>query len=317
MKIWILFHQEEDAVEKHAEYSGCMMIKEEALKFGADVRVLNPEYFDLIIDSAKNWQALYKGVPLEVPDLIIPRTGAETTYAGLSLLRFYESVGVAIINNWLSIESVADKFHTHQILASKGFPVPRTILGRVSPDIDMIEEKLGFPVVIKTKRGTRGGGVFLAETRKQFQDLTDLIAEANTNVHFLFQEYISNSHGRDLRVNVVGNKVVAVMERRSVDGDFKANLSQGGAGKPYPSTPQINKLALNVVRALNLDAGGVDLLFDGKDFKICEVNSAAAIKRQTEICNVNIARELVMFGLSKAKARSGFFSHFQRLRAAA
>lgn len=317
MKIWILFHEEEDA-KTHPEFKSCLCLKEEAQKFGAEARILNPEHFDMIIDSAKNWQALYKGEVMPVPDLIIARTGTETTYAGFSLLRFYERIGVTVLNSWLSIESVADKFQTHQILASQGLPVPRTILGKFPTDVQMIEEKLGFPVVVKTLRGTRGGGVFLAETKQQFQNLTDLIAQANTNVHFLFQEYISKSCGRDLRVYVVGNRVVAVMQRQSTDGNFKANISLGGEGTAFIATPQITKLAINVTKALGLDVAGVDLLFDGDKFKVCEVNSAAALQRQSEICNVNIAREVIMYGLNKVKARrnQNFLSRFNILKAA-
>lgn len=317
MKIWILFHEEEDA-KTHPEFKSCLCLKEEAQKFGAEARILNPEHFDMIIDSAKNWQALYKGEVMPVPDLIIARTGTETTYAGFSLLRFYERIGVTVLNSWLSIESVADKFQTHQILASQGLPVPRTILGKFPTDVQMIEEKLGFPVVVKTLRGTRGGGVFLAETKQQFQNLTDLIAQANTNVHFLFQEYISKSCGRDLRVYVVGNRVVAVMQRQSTDGNFKANISLGGEGTAFIATPQITKLAINVTKALGLDVAGVDLLFDGDKFKVCEVNSAAALQRQSEICNVNIAREVIMYGMSKVKARrnQNFLSRFNILKAA-
>lgn len=301
MKIWILFHQEEDAGEQHPEMKSCLCLKAEAEKFGADCRILNPEHFDMIIDSAKDWQALYKGEVLATPDLIIARTGTETTYAGFSLLRFYERIGVTVLNGWIAIESVADKFQTHQILASQGLPVPRTMLAKFPTDVDMIESKLGFPVVVKTLRGTRGGGVFLADTKQTFQNLTDLIAQSNTNPHFLFQEYVSKSFGRDLRVYVVGNRVIAVMERQSKDGNFKANISLGGEGKAYPTNAEINRIAVAAVKALNLDVAGVDLLFDGDQFKVCEVNSAAALQRQSEICNVNIAREVIMYGMSKVK----------------
>lgn len=312
MKIWILFHQEEDATEPHPELQCCINLKTEAERMGAECRILDPEHFDLIIDSAKDWQALYKGEVLNTPDLIIPRTGTETTYAGFSLLHFYEGIGVAVVNGWIAMDSAADKFRTHQLLASQGLPVPRTMLAKFPTNIDLIEEKLGFPVVVKTLRGTRGGGVFLADTKQTFQNLTDLIAQSNPNPHFLFQEYISQSFGRDLRVYVVGNRVVAVMERQSQDGNFKANISLGGEGRAYPTNPQINRIAVSAVKALQLDVAGVDLLFDGDQYKICEVNSAAALTRQSAFCNVNIAREIVMYGLGKVK-RNPAITFFNRL----
>lgn len=315
MKIWVLFHGPLDV--EHPEAYECLRLKEEAEKLGATLDVMSAEDFDLVIDSTDEWRAIYQGQYIDPPDLIIPRTGAETSYNAFSVLRFYESLKVPILNNWLAIETVADKLHTHQVLAGQGFPVPRTILGKFPPDLDLIESKLGFPVVVKTLRGTRGGGVFLSESREQFKDLADLIAEANSNVHMLFQEYISRSHGRDLRVFVVGNKVLACMERRSSDGSFKSNISRGGTGTPHPATPAIRDLSLGVCKALNLEIAGIDLLLDGDSFRVCEANSAPGFKGLENYCNVNAAREIIQLGLSKVKPRNSFFSRLHRLRLAA
>lgn len=317
MKIWVLFHGPVDS--EHPEAYECQRLKEEAEKLGASLEVMSCEDFDLVIDSTDEWRAIYQGRYIDPPDLIIPRTGAESSYNAYSVLRFYEALKVPMLNNWLAIENVADKLRTHQILASQGFPIPRTILAKLPPDLDMVEEKLGFPVVVKTLRGTRGGGVFLSESREQFKDLTDLIAEANKDVHMLYQEYISRSHGRDLRVFVAGGRILACMERRSTDGSFKSNISRGGSGAPHPVTPAIRDLSLAVTKALNLEVAGIDLLMDGECFKVCEANSAPGFKGLEASCNVNVARELVMLGLSKAKGRTlqGFISRFTKLRVAA
>ncbi len=320
MKIWVLYHGKIEADDPEAYES--LRLKEEAEKIGASLDILNPENFDLVLDTTNEWRALYNGKHIETPDLILPRTGAETSLTAFSVLRFYESLKVPVINSTTGIESVADKLQTQQILVNKGFPVPRTILGKFPPDIDLVENKLGFPVVVKTLRGTRGGGVFLCETREKFKDLTDLIHGANSssNVHFLFQQYIGYSHGRDVRVFVVGGKVLACMERRATDGSFKSNISRGGAGQPYPVTPEIRELALNVSKALNLEVTGIDLLFDeAGGYRICEANSSPGFKGLESACGVNAAAAIIRHTIFKACAHpvQSFFSRFHRLRAAA
>jgi len=87
---------------------------------------------------------------------------------------------------------------------------------------------LGFPVVVKTLKGTRGEGVLLCSNREQFNDLASLLDGAKPGADFIFQQYIAESHGRDVRVLVIDGKAVAAMERRSADGGLKANISLGG-----------------------------------------------------------------------------------------
>jgi gamma-F420-2:alpha-L-glutamate ligase len=308
MKIWILFHGEMSP--DYPEYYECVRLQEEARRNGDDLEILSPDDFDLVIDATDEWRAIYKGRHIETPDLIIPRTGAETNYVAFSVLRFYESLKVPMINNSLTIETVADKVQTGQMLAAKGFPIPRTILGKFPPDIDLIEEKIGFPLVVKTLRGTRGGGVFLAETKSQFKDLTDLIAGSNPNVHFLFQEYIGKSHGRDLRVFVAGKKVVACMERQSADGNFKSNISLGGHGTPFQVNDAIESLALGVARTLGLDMAGIDLLFNDDIYEVCEANSSPGFKGLETYCGVNVAQEILNVGYTKVKERNSLWSRF-------
>jgi gamma-F420-2:alpha-L-glutamate ligase len=244
---------------------------------------------------------MYEGRNLEIPDIIVPRTGTETTYSGYSVMRFYERLGVPFLNSPAVVDMVADKLHTLQVLAAEGIPAPRTMLGKFPPDMDMIEKSIGFPIVVKTLRGTRGGGVFLSESRDQFKDLVDLLAETNAGAHILFQKYVQKSHGRDLRVFVVDKKVLAVMERQSGTTSFKSNISRGGQGIAHVISPEIQKLALGVADALGLEVAGIDLLFDDAGFTVCEANSAPGFSGLEPSCGVNAAEAILKAAIRKAK----------------
>ncbi len=305
MKIWLLFNGivEPDFPEAHA----CMRIQEEAEKQGHILKILNPENFDLLVDSTGDWQASYLGEKIEAPDAILPRTGSETTYAGFAVLRFYEAMGVPLLNSSQAVQRCADKLFSQQILAAHKIPLPKTMLGHFPADLDLVEKKIGFPLVVKTLSGTRGGGVFLTENKEKFKDLTDLLAETNSNVHFIFQEYISRSHGRDLRVFTVHGKVVACMERQSVDGSFKSNISRGGHGTLFEPTPEIEKMAARIVEIMEIDVAGIDLLFDESGFRVCEVNSSPDFKGLEAATSVNVAKILVDAVVAKTRSRQGLW----------
>jgi len=314
MKLWLFFQDRFD--EKVPEYVEALKIKAEAEARGAETDIMNPEHIELLVDSSGDWYAMYEGRVLDLPDIVIPRTGADTTYTSLSVMRFYERLGVTFLNTPRVVETAADKLHTLQVLAANGLPVPRTMLGTFPPNMEAIEKNLGFPLIVKTLKGTCGGGVFLAESKDQFKDLTDLIAEANatTGTHFIFQKFVAKSRGKDLRVFVIRGKVHACMQRIAAEGSFKANLSKGGRGIAHPITPEIAELSIKVARELRLDVTGIDLLFDENGFTVCEANTTPGFTGLDPACNVNTARAIVDAAIAKwhENQRKGIFG-FLRL----
>ena len=206
----------------------------------------------------------------------------------LAVSRHLERLGVYAINTSSSIEAVKDKLYTQQILAASNMPVPKTMLAKYPIDVDLVEEQFGFPVIVKTLSGAQGTGVFLSERKSKFRDLMDLINATNRDANIIIQEFVASSRGRDLRVFTIGGRAVACMERKSLDGNFKANLSQGGIASKVELTPEIEWLATETARILELEIAGIDLLFDGEHFKICEANSAPGFKGIEECHDISI-----------------------------
>ena len=136
--------------------------------------------------------------------------------------------------------------------------------------------------------------MFLAENRTRFADLMELRPVTAPTANSILQEFIAETEGRDLRVIVVGGRVVGCMQRVSTDGSFKANISRGGRAMAFEATDEIEWLATEATRVLNLDIAGVDLLFDEAGrFRICEVNSAPQFKVMERLEGRNIARQIV------------------------
>lgn len=272
MQGWLLFHRDLDPAVP--EVPELFRFQEAAKAMGIDLSLLHPHQFELVVGGGEEWDVDYRQCPIDRPDFIVCRTGAETDYYTLALLRHFERRGVRLINGPDAIERVADKLHSLQELNRAGLPIPRTILDTFPVDVNLVERELGFPVIVKTLKGTRGAGVLKCEDRSQFEDLAGLLESAEAKTDFILQHYIRASHGRDVRVLVVGGRVLAAMERRSLTGQFKSNVSLGGVGVPYNPPPEMAELAVRAADVLNLQVAGIDILFDENGFRICEANSS-------------------------------------------
>jgi gamma-F420-2:alpha-L-glutamate ligase len=289
MKGWILYKDNTGFLKPSYAVKRLM---EESKNLGVDLQLINPNRLDLTVTREDRKSILLDGEPCALPDFIIPRMGAFTNYFDLAVIRHLERLGVKSFNTSESVEIVRDKLYSQQILAEKGLPVPKTMLVKFPVNIDLVEKRLGFPVVVKTLYGSQGSGVFLCESRKQFINLVELVEATKASAHIILQEFIRDSKGRDLRVFTIGGRAVACVERKAAEGEFKANFSQGGSVRPFEITPEIEWLAVEAARIFNLDLAGIDLLFDGDHFKVCEANSAPGFEAIEESLDINMPKEI-------------------------
>jgi gamma-F420-2:alpha-L-glutamate ligase len=290
---WIL-HKHSDFLIKPETYEIQKLIVE-GNKVGIEIKVLQPEQIEIIVNRDDRKSIFVNDVQTSLPDFIIPRMGAGTTYFALALIRHLEKLGVYSFNSANSIEIVKDKLYQLQILAEVGMPIPKTMLAKFPLSLKVVDKHIGFPVVVKTISGSQGSGVFLCDKLESLEELMHMVENTNPNVNLIFQEFIQPSFGRDLRVVTVGGRVVGAMVRSSADGNFKANYSRGGLISKFDITPEIEWLVLEIARRLDLDIAGIDLLFDGDGFKICEVNSSPGFEGLEKACEKNIASEIIHF----------------------
>lgn len=268
-----------------------------------ELKILSPEQIDIIVTREDRKSILLDEVPSRLPDFILPRMGASTTYFALAVIRHLERLGVYSVNSSQSIDTVKDKLYTLQILAESNLPIPKTILLKFPVEADIVHKHLKFPVIVKTLSGSKGSGVFLSTDENTFNDLMQLIDATNRNANIILQEFIETSRGRDLRVLTIGGQVVSAMERIANGGNFKANFSIGGNALKYKVSPEVERIGSEISRILNLDVAGIDLLFDKQGFKICEVNSAPGFRGMEQCCDIDIADSIFRFIKKKLEAK--------------
>jgi len=213
---------------------------------------------------------------------------------------FLKSRGVPVYNDPAIIDLCDNKATQYIRLAERKIPMPKTIVApKVYPNFTIqgsgyfegVLAQLGLPMIIKEGHGSFGMKVYLIETESEFYEKV----ESLSGIDYVFQEFIAESRGRDIRVNIVGEKIVAAMKRQS-DTDFRANITNGGQAFPVELTAKQQQLALEAAQAVGAVFAGVDLLYgpNGQTL-VCEVNAAAHIRNILNVTGINVADAMIRY----------------------
>jgi RimK family alpha-L-glutamate ligase len=214
----------------------------------------------------------------------IPRGSLEQVIFRVDALHALAARGVAVINGAPAIERTVDKFLAGALLAGAGLPTPRTIACERAEDALLAFDELGGDVIVKPLFGSMGLGMTRVEDRDVAQRVFRAL-ELERAVYYL-QETLPHA-GRDVRALVVGERVVAAIER--IGEGWRANLARGARAEATTLTPQLEELCVRAAAALGADYAGVDLLAD----QVLEVNGIpgwAGVERAT---GVDVAGALV------------------------
>lgn len=138
---------------------------------------------------------------------------------------FFRSRGDAVSNE--AVQVGRSKERTNAVLRDAGVPVPEgRNFGKESSDDELIQyaEMLGFPIVVKPTDGSFGRGV--VSNIRSSGELADALEHVRRTLGFMeviIEKYIP---GRDYRLYVVGNEVVAAMHRLppNVTGDGESTI---------------------------------------------------------------------------------------------
>ena len=290
MKGFILYSKQEQQLDD-TDYSVGRLL-EAAKQKGVDLQIVTPNQFELVVTRDDKKSILIDDKVTSIPDFVIPRLGSDTTYYALAVTRQLQHLGIYVCNDANAIESVKDKLHMHQLLAHSNLPTPKTMLVKFPISIEVVRREIGFPLIIKNVTGTQGAGIYLCESEEHFTDVMELVYSNNEKANIILQEFIASSRGKDLRVFILGGRVIGCM-RRSCDTSFKANFSRGGKVEPFELTPEIEWLATETAKLVNLDIAGIDLLFDGDGFKICEANSAPGFHGMEKVVGERVAEDIL------------------------
>jgi ribosomal protein S6--L-glutamate ligase len=236
----------------------------------------------------------YKGREIDDVDAVIPRIGASITFYGSAVVRQFEMMGVYTVNESVAISRSRDKLRSMQLLARRDIGMPITGFAHSPDDIpDLIDMVGGPPLVVKLLEGTQGIGVVLAETRKAAESVIQ--AFLGIDVDIMVQEFIAESRGTDVRCFIVGDKVVAAMQRTGKPGEFRSNLHRGGTAALAKITPTERRMAVRAARAMGLNVAGVDLIRSNHGPLVLEVNSSPGLEGIEAASGKDVAGAIIAF----------------------
>jgi len=266
-------------------------LKEACERRGHVARVLNTLNFSLALESGVP-RVYYRERALSRHDAVIPRIGASVSSYGTAVVRQLEQLGVFSLNSSQAIAASRDKFRAFQVLSRFDIGIPATVLVRDRESIRAAIEKVGGPpLVIKLVEGAQGAGVILAESSKSAETMLESLLVARQSV--LVQKFVRESSGQDLRVLVVGDRVVAAMRRRAAPDDFRSNVHRGGRTESVRLDPELERLARQATQILGLRVAGVDLIESAHGPLVLEVNSSPGLEGIEAITGEDVAGAII------------------------
>jgi len=263
---------------------------------------------DCILSLAKNRPRVYVGnkdITKSIRCMIVrPSFSGTNLSLHLGILKQFELAGVKLLNNHESVLYTKNKVHTLQILKDNDVPIPKTYVVRSPEHLeDVVKKDFKFPVILKTLSGLAGIGVAICESKRSLKSLIEMIVrDEDSSGPLIVQEYIRESKGRDIRIFIVGNKIVAAMERRAASrSEFRSNFSKGGNVKNVTLTLKEQRIALKAAKVCKIDISGVDLIRTRNGPQILEVNSNPGLKGISMATNKDIAGEIIAYAVRKAR----------------
>jgi len=266
-------------------------LMEAAIDQGHEITLIHP--YRLWPLLAGNKPDVFGQPEMGGPDVVLPRQGATIGDSCQALIAPFSLMGIPVVNNLTSIRLAKNQFHTLQTLAAACIPVPDTLFINSFEGIqNAVDQVMGFPVVVKPVSGRQGEGVILVESLGHLEAVTQKILDER--IGFLIQRFIPPTGRRDIRVLVVGGKVVGAMELKPAPGDFRANYHLTKNSHRIDISSPIQEIALRAACALGLQIAGIDLITaaDGRTLVI-EANYSPGFKGMEAATGLDMAAAIV------------------------
>jgi ribosomal protein S6--L-glutamate ligase len=221
---------------------------------------------------------------------IIPTGSLEQIIYRVDALHWIEERGVPVINSPRTLERCIDKFYTTALLHEAGLPTPQTVVCENAVDAVAAVRTMG-DAILKPIFGSLGHGM----TRVTDPDVAFRVGQTLEQINAVFYVQRTVDHdGRDIRVFVIGGRVLGAIERRAPEGEWRTNVSRGGSTRAFDLPPDWEQLAIRAAAAVGADYAGVDLLPSRNgDVYVLEVNGVPGWQGLQRATGIDVAAAIV------------------------
>ncbi|HHT7889415.1 RimK family alpha-L-glutamate ligase [Pasteurella multocida] len=277
----------------------CQRLKEAAENSGHQMDILDPNRCLLkLSENSPHFELIYQATMEHEPsrllnyDAVIPRFGSQSTKMGCAVLRHFEAQNIPCLNSATAFLQARDKWQSLQMLMAQGIAIPHSLLAGPEFQAPSTMQYVQSPTILKTLSGAQGIGVILAEKRQSAVSILETLKQADVSV--LAQEFIEEANGADLRCFVIGERVVASMQRISQNGEFRANFHRGGLAEKVSLSEAEKMMAIKATKALGLDVAGVDLIRAKRGTLVLEVNASPGLEMIEKTSGIDIALQMIV-----------------------
>ncbi|MFW9989224.1 MAG: RimK family alpha-L-glutamate ligase [Candidatus Odinarchaeota archaeon] len=237
---------------------------------------------------------------LEPKAALVRGFGAAVTqkiFFRLDILSAIEEYDVKLINSRDSLEIASDKFLTSIYLEKYQIPTPKTMICEDPHQALQAFDELGGDCILKPLYGSKGIGITRLNDKAFAENVIYSLGQLN-HVFYL-QEFIEHQN-RDIRILVLGDKVIAGMYR--VSDNWKSNIYAGAKAEPIELTNELKYLAIKAAKVTKTKIAGVDILESEKGFSVIEVNSIPGFTALQKVSDINIAEKIINYFLEEVDA---------------
>jgi len=244
--LWLLY----DDIDYAVNQGFARMMQERGEPLGLNVQAVVLSELVLGMDENGQPTCLRNGKTAR-PDAVLSRQRDSL------VSEHFERMGVPVFNNSQVCRICNDKRITYQFL--QGLPIPQTVF--LSPTQSAPPAGTQFPVIIKPACSHGGDRILLVHNEAEWQEAAKRILPEPA-----LQQSVVTEAGQDLRVYVLGGKILAGVMRTARTG-VVSNFKQGGHVALHELTEAERTLAQAVIDRFEkagapLHMAGVDLLYD-------------------------------------------------------
>lgn len=295
MVAWLVYYK--DSAEYNRKYIEFYMV--EGKKLDIDFQLV---FIEDITFGVKEGQLFINHPKLgfctdrskQLPDFVVFRA----IYPFLS--RHMELMGIPVYNNSFVSEVCNDKAKTYQYLAKTGIPMVDSCFYKNNQLRDGLY--ISAPTVIKAVDGHGGSQVLLVENQKDYDIRADEISKGIGNSDFVVQP-LTGTKCQDLRVYVIGKKIIASVLRTSKEG-FRANFSLGGDVRLYQLSDEEKKIVNTIIREFAFGLVGIDFIIgDNGELIFNEIEDVVGSRMLYKCSDINIVELYLKYIINDLKDR--------------
>lgn len=220
-----------------------------------------------------------------------------STEAFLFLRYAHDVLNKPIVDERLATKpTILSKMATSLNLNKVNLPQPATFQFASKNEVLRNLDKIPYPVIIKNPAGRKGENMYKIDSKNKLEIFLKKVPQ---HFPFLFQQYLPTDG--DIRILVIGDKVIGAMKRLLIPGDFRANISQGAKAEKFKLTDETVELAKKAAKATETEFAGVDLIESEGKFYVIEVNRAPQFRGFRKYTKVDPSPYVIDYLEKKAK----------------